>query len=103
MNQILIDRFHLPTESKKIFLERVKINRDFIKNIDGFLGDQTYIREEENKIQFVTIATWKDKQSLENAKTLVFAEYEKQGFVMPEFLKENSIQIEREIYEKMIE
>ncbi|TGK87134.1 antibiotic biosynthesis monooxygenase [Leptospira noumeaensis] len=102
MNQILIDRFRLPAESKKIFLERVKINRDFIKNIDGFLGDQTYIREEQNKIQFITIATWKDKQSLENAKTLVFTEYEKQGFVMPEFLKENSIQIEREIYEKMI-
>ncbi|TGL37825.1 antibiotic biosynthesis monooxygenase family protein [Leptospira perdikensis] len=99
MNQILIDRFQLPKESKEPFLARVQINRDFIKNIEGFMGDQVFIREENSGIQFVTIATWKDKESLENAKTLVVAEYQKQGFVMPEFLKSHSIQIEREIYE----
>ncbi|TGL90973.1 antibiotic biosynthesis monooxygenase [Leptospira congkakensis] len=101
MNQILIDRFRLPKEAKEIFLERVKANRDFIKNLDGFLGDQIFIREETGEIHFITVATWKDKQSLENAKTLVFSEYQKQAFVMPEFLKTHSIQIEREIYEKV--
>ncbi len=101
MNQILIDKFHLPKESKEKFLERVEINRNLIKNLEGFLGDSAYIREENNKIQFVTIATWKNKQSLENAKAVVFAEYQKQNFVMPEFLREYSIQIEREIYEKV--
>lgn len=101
MNQILIDRFDFPKESKEPFLERVKINRDLIKTIDGFLGDETYIREENGRIQFVTIAIWKDQGSLDNAKTLVFSEYQKQCFVMPDFLVRHSIKIERGIYERM--
>ncbi|EMY70000.1 antibiotic biosynthesis monooxygenase family protein [Leptospira vanthielii] len=101
MNQILIDRFDLPKEAKEVFLERVKVNRDFIKTIDGFLGDEAYICEKNGNIQFVTVATWKDQTSLDNAKALVFAEYQKQGFVMPEFLARHSIRIEREIYVRM--
>ncbi|TGM81523.1 antibiotic biosynthesis monooxygenase [Leptospira mtsangambouensis] len=101
MNQILIDRFQLPVESKGTFLERAKINRDFIKSLEGFCEDQAFIREENGMIQFVTIAIWKDKQCLEKAKEMVFLEYKKQGFVMPDFLKTNSIQIERGIYEMM--
>lgn len=101
MNQILIDRFELPKEAKEEFLERVKINRGFIKTIPGFLGDEAYIQEGNDKIRFVTIATWEDQTSLDNAKTLVFAEYQKQGFVMQDFLKNHSIQIERAIYERL--
>ncbi|EMJ86272.1 hypothetical protein [Leptospira meyeri] len=101
MNQILIDRFQLPIESKETFLERVKINRDFIKTLEGFCEDHAFIREENGKIQFVTIAIWKDKHSLDKAKEMVFLEYKKQGFVMPDFLKANLIQIERDIYERL--
>ncbi|EMY61524.1 antibiotic biosynthesis monooxygenase [Leptospira terpstrae] len=101
MNQILIDRFEFPKEAKEVFLERVKQNRDLIKTISGFLGDTAYIHEAEDKILFVTVATWENKTSLDNAKTLVFAAYQKQGFVMPEFLALHSIKIERAIYERM--
>ncbi|PJZ86544.1 antibiotic biosynthesis monooxygenase [Leptospira harrisiae] len=101
MTQILIDRFQLPAESKEFFLERVKINRNFIQTIEGFISDQAFIREENGKIQFVTIATWKNKQSLDHAKTLVIAEYNKQGFDMNDFLKKHLIQINREIFEML--
>ena len=102
MNQILIDRFEFPQEAKEVFLERVKINRNFIKTIPGFLGDEAYIQEGNDKILFLTIATWENQTYLDNAKTLVFSEYQRQGFVMPDFLKNHSIQIERAIYERML-
>ncbi|GBF43015.1 antibiotic biosynthesis monooxygenase [Leptospira ellinghausenii] len=50
----------------------------------------------------MTIATWKDQTSLNNAKALVFSEYQKQGFVMPDFLALHSIQIERAIYARLL-
>ncbi|MCT8333011.1 antibiotic biosynthesis monooxygenase [Leptospira sp. 85282-16] len=101
MNQILIDRFQLPKEAKDVFLKRVKINRDFIKTLPGFLGDEVYFCEKNKNISFVTVAKWKDSDSLENAKALVFSEYQKQNFHMTDFLEKNSIQLEREIYEKI--
>lgn len=101
MNQILIDRFEFPQEAKEVFLERVKINREFIKTIPGFLGDEAYIQEGNDKILFLTIATWENQTCLDNAKKLVFSEYQRQGFVMPDFLTRHSIRIEREIYKRM--
>ncbi|MCG6152133.1 antibiotic biosynthesis monooxygenase family protein [Leptospira bandrabouensis] len=101
MNQILIDRFQLPKKAMDVFLKRVNINRDFIKNIPGFLGDEVYFCEKNETIFFVTIAKWKDQVSLEKAKALVFSEYQKQNFDMPSFLAQHSIQMEREIYHKL--
>lgn len=101
MNQILIDRFEFPQDAKEVFLERVKINREFIKTIPGFLGDEAYIQEGNDKILFLTIATWENQTCLDNAKTMVFSEYQRQGFVMQDFLTRHSIRIEREIYKRM--
>ncbi|TGM79504.1 antibiotic biosynthesis monooxygenase family protein [Leptospira bouyouniensis] len=101
MNQILIDRFQLPKEAKEVFLTRVKINREFIKTIPGFLSDEVYLCEKDNNILLVTVAKWKDQVSLQNAKALVISEYQKQNFDMPQFLALNSIQIEREIFQNL--
>ncbi|TGM37873.1 antibiotic biosynthesis monooxygenase [Leptospira biflexa] len=101
MNQILIDRFQIPKEAKEVFLKRVKINREYIKTIPGFLGDEVFLCEKNNNILVVTVAKWKDKVSLQNAKALVFSEYQKQNFDMNHFLALNSIQIEREIFQNL--
>jgi len=37
MNEILIDRFVVPPEAAEEFLHRVKMNRDFIKKLPGFI------------------------------------------------------------------
>ncbi|HJY13300.1 MAG TPA: hypothetical protein VJ304_10975, partial [Flavobacterium sp.] len=36
MKQIFIDKFTVPEKSKQEFLERVRINRNFIKHLNGF-------------------------------------------------------------------
>jgi len=37
MNEILIDRFVVPPEAAEEFLHRMKMNRDFIKELPGFI------------------------------------------------------------------
>ncbi|AOP33236.1 antibiotic biosynthesis monooxygenase [Leptospira tipperaryensis] len=100
MQKILIDRFILPKSSQEEFFQRVKINRDFIKTLPGFIKDSAYSREEGDLLFFVTVAVWKDQEAIENAKKNVFSEYEKQGFDMPAMLKRLGISIERGIFEE---
>lgn len=102
MQKIFIDRFIVPVPSKEEFFQRVKINREFIKTLPGFIQDFAYIRAEEERIFFVTVAVWKDQESIENAKKSVFSEYEKQGFDMPGMLERLGISIERGVFEKEV-
>lgn len=101
MQKTLIDRFSLGYPAKEEFFQRVRVNRNLISTIPGFIGDFAYIRYEANRIHFVTVATWKNEEAIQNAKKRVFAEYEKEGFDMPGFLSRLGITIEREIYEEM--
>ncbi|EQA43612.1 antibiotic biosynthesis monooxygenase [Leptospira broomii serovar Hurstbridge str. 5399] len=101
MQKILIDRFIVPKTSKEEFLERVRINRSFIKTIPGFVSDSVYIREEEgNRFYFVTFAIWESQEALETAKKAVLAEYQKQGFVLNAMSNRIGISFERGIFEE---
>ncbi|MBM9577077.1 antibiotic biosynthesis monooxygenase [Leptospira sp. 201903070] len=102
MQKILIDRFIVPEPGREEFFQRVKINRDFIKTIPGFIQDSAYYREEGGLLFFVTFAVWKDEAALENAKKNVLAEYERKGFDMPAMLKRLGISIERGIFEGFV-
>ncbi|MBM9499038.1 antibiotic biosynthesis monooxygenase [Leptospira sp. 201903071] len=102
MQKILIDRFIVPKSGREEFFQRVKINRDFIKVLPGFIQDSAYSREEDDLLFFVTVAVWKDEVALENAKKEVFEEYKRQGFDIPAMLKRLGISIERGIFEKHV-
>lgn len=104
MNQIFIDRFVVPEAAKEEFLQRMKINRDFIENLPGFIEDTAYEQiGGDGEISYVTVAVWKDAEAIENARRDVFAMYQKQNFDMPAFLKRLNIKIDRAIYKKMEE
>lgn len=103
MKQILIDRFVVPAAAREEFLRRMKINRDFIKNLPGFIEDAAYEQTggDGSEFNFVTTAVWKNSDSLESAKREVFAFYQKQKFDMPVFLKRLNVKIERAIYREL--
>jgi predicted ester cyclase/heme-degrading monooxygenase HmoA len=95
----LIDKFILPAKAKQEFMQRVNINRAFIKNLDGFIEDAAYERVDEvGNLIFVTVAIWKNEEAINKAKEAVQAEYKKEGFNMPEFLKRLDIMIDRGVY-----
>jgi heme-degrading monooxygenase HmoA len=102
MQQIFIDKFIIPQASKNEFLERMNINRSFIKKQPGFVGDSAYERiDEKGNLVCVTIAIWENEDVLKSAKEAVQAEYKKQGFNLAAMLERLNITIERGAYTKM--
>jgi steroid delta-isomerase-like uncharacterized protein len=94
-----IDKFFVPAAAKKEFYERVRINRRFIKQLPGFIGDAAYEYTDENgNLVFVTVAQWESKEAIGKAKEAVQAEYQKEGFDMPGMLKRLNITIDRGVY-----
>ena len=101
MKQIFIDKFIVPEKSKQEFLERVSINRNFIKHLNGFIKDEAYERTDENgNLIYMTIAVWENETVLKKAKESVQAEYKKEGFNIAEMFERLNIVMERNIYKE---
>ncbi|WP_337968159.1 hypothetical protein [uncultured Flavobacterium sp.] len=101
MKQIFIDKFIVPAQSKQEFLERVAINRNFIRNLNGFIKDEAYERiDEQGNFIFMTIAVWENETVLKKAKEAVQSEYKKEGFDITEMFARLKITIDRNIYKE---
>jgi heme-degrading monooxygenase HmoA len=101
MHQIFIDKFIVPEKSKQEFLERVRINRNFIKHLNGFIKDDAYERTDENgNLIYMTIAIWENEAVLKKAKETVQAEYKKEGFNISEMFERLNIVMDRNIYKE---
>lgn len=101
MRQIFIDTFIVPEKSKQEFLERVSINRNFIKHLSGFIKDDAYERTDENgNLIYMTIAIWENEAVLKKAKETVQTQYKKEGFNISEMFERLNIVMERNIYKE---
>jgi heme-degrading monooxygenase HmoA len=99
--QILIDKFIVPANAIPEFTERMNINREFIKNLPGFMEDAVYQRaDEQGNLICVTVAVWATEDALKKAKEAVQAEYKKQGFNFQAMIERLNITIDRGVYEK---
>ena len=97
-----IDKFLVPKGSIEEFTQRMNYNRNFIKNLPGFINDQVYEKtDEDGNITIITIATWKDQESVDIARDVVQSEYKRTGFNPVEFYKRLNIKMERGIYHQM--
>ncbi|WP_431213093.1 ester cyclase [Puia sp. P3] len=99
----LIDKFFIPADAKEEFYERMKINRDFIKKLPGFIGDDAYTYFDDNdNLICVTVARWRNMDFINMAKEAVQAEYKRENFDMPAMLKRLNISIDRGVYRPFI-
>jgi len=99
--QVLIDKFIVPQNARQEFVERMNINRNFIKGLDGFVRDNVYERtDEQGNIIVVTIAVWQNEEAIKKAKEAVQEEYKRLNFNMPEMLKRLNITIDRGVYKR---
>ena len=101
MQVVFIDRFVVPNAAKAEFLERMKINRDFIKTLPGFIEDSAYEEAGGAESHYVTTALWRDEEAIQKAKAAVTAEYQREGFNLPEFMEKLNIKMERGVYKKL--
>ena len=98
-----IDKFFVPEKAKQEFMERVRINRNFIKTLPGFIEDTAYERTDEHgNLIFITIAVWENEEALKKAKEAVQAEYKKQGFDLAAMFERLNITMDRGIYQEAI-
>ncbi|WP_177230283.1 ester cyclase [Chitinophaga sp. CF118] len=101
-NVRFIDKFLVPANAKNEFYERVRINRNFIKQLPGFIEDAAYERTDENgNLICITVALWENAAALNKAKEAVQAEYKKQGVDMPAMLKRLNVIADRGVYSKL--
>jgi heme-degrading monooxygenase HmoA len=99
---VLIDKFIVHQNAKQEFVERMNINRNFIKNLPGFVEDKVYERvDEQGNLVVVTVAVWENEEAIKKAKEVVQAEYKNQNFNMQEMLKRLGITIDRGIYARV--
>jgi len=102
MEQIFIDRFIIPQSAKAEFTERMQINRHFISKLPGFVRDDVYERMgEDGSLLCITIAVWANEAMLKNARELVQAEYQREGFNLPALLERLGIRMERGQYSRL--
>lgn len=103
MKQIFIDKFIVPEKSKQEFLQRLNINRNFIKNLNGFIKDEAYERTDEHgNLIFMTIAVWENEAVLKKAKEAAQASYKKEGFDITEMFTRLNITMDRNIYKESV-
>ncbi|SEN90661.1 hypothetical protein SAMN05192574_104554 [Mucilaginibacter gossypiicola] len=100
MKQIFIDQFIVPAIAQQEFKERMKVNRDFIKKLDGFVEDKAYERHDERgNLICITTAIWENEYVLQKAKEAVQQLYQQQGFDMKAMLQRLHISMERNTYQ----
>ncbi len=102
MKQFFIDKFTIPKSAREEFVQRMNLNRNFIKNLPGFIQDTVYERSDENgNIIALTIAVWENEEAIKKAKEAVQKEYKRIGFNPEEMLTRLNILMDREIYKEM--
>jgi heme-degrading monooxygenase HmoA len=103
--RIFIDRFIVPQNSKPEFIERMNINRNFIKTLPGFIEDKVYERiDDQGNLICVTVAVWASEEAIKSAREIVQAEYKKEGFNLPAMLERLNISmVERGVYTRQME
>ncbi len=96
-----IDKFLVPKNSNAEFVQRMNYNRNFIKNLPGFIKDDVYQQEDKDgSFSIITIAAWQSQSHLDSAKQAVQQEYQRIGFNPLEFYKRLNITMDRGVYEK---
>lgn len=81
---------------------QMKIHRDFIKNLPGFLEDDVFVQTCEGcHFIVITVARWKNRESVDAARKAVQEEYKRIGFDISGFLKCLNITFERGFYNRL--
>ena len=98
----LIDKFFVPANSKKEFIERMIYNQNFIKTLPGFIKMETFQQTDSNgNVSIITNATWENKDFISKTKDAIMAEFRRIGFNPDEFYQRLNIKLERGIYHEM--
>jgi heme-degrading monooxygenase HmoA len=99
MQEVLIDAFVIPDESRQPFLERSRVVQSFLKTlpsfVEGFLHEKT---EGDGRHSCITTAVWESAEAFENAKIAAAAEFQRRGFDPQDATRRWKIEAERAVF-----
>ena len=100
----VIDKIYIPVNAISAYSEKSAYILDILHKQAGLIKFEIFQQKDESgNLSIITIATWKNQQHLDNAKSVVQEEMKKAGLNMPDFLKQQGIQMDRGIYHRSME
>jgi hypothetical protein len=94
-----IDKFIVPAPAKAEFYNMIRLNRNFVKNLPGFIEGADYERtDEQDNLIYVSVAKWESTQAIDKAKEMVEAEHKKPGFDTTALVERLGIILDRALY-----
>ncbi|WP_157813377.1 hypothetical protein [Flavobacterium sp. 5] len=99
-----IDKFYVPKSSVNEFKQKANYNRTFIKTLAGYINGEAFEQTDTlGNLTILTIATWENQEYLDNAKSMIQAEFKRAHFNPTEFYQRLNIKLERGVYQELVE
>ena len=95
----VIDKISVPANAIATFAEKAAYIGNVVRQQAGFIKYEIFqLKGDNGTLKIITVATWADRQYLDNAQLAVKEAMNKAGINMPSFLEKNGIVMERDIY-----
>ncbi|MGE8241993.1 antibiotic biosynthesis monooxygenase family protein [Sphingobacterium sp. GVS05A] len=95
----VIDKITIPAKAIEAYTEKAAYIRNIIRHQPGFIKYEIFqSKSNSGELKVITIATWKNGKYLDNARLVIKEIMKQAGINMPNFLEENSITMERDIF-----
>lgn len=86
-----IDHFTCPVAHLSVFTQRLAIIHGYLETLEGCLYSRVGVSHADGSATIVTVAEWRDREALVEAKAAVNRFYEKLGFDPAAFMAGHSI------------
>jgi hypothetical protein len=96
-----IDRFTCPVVHLSVFTGRLAIIHRYLETLEGCLYNRIGVSEADGNATIVTVAEWRDRAALVEAKAAVNRFYEKLGFDPAAFMDGHGIKGEFGTYDAL--
>jgi steroid delta-isomerase-like uncharacterized protein len=97
-----VDKFIVPNNGRKEFLDRVRQTHELLRTLPGFMQD--FVLEqtaEPGEYNVVTIVEWESTESVENAKSAVLTRHKEMNFDPQELFNRIGIKADRAHYRRI--
>ncbi|MDR2274852.1 MAG: antibiotic biosynthesis monooxygenase [Sphingobacterium sp.] len=100
----VIDKISIPKKAIAAYSEKSIFIRNTLRQQPGFVKYEIFQQTgDRGDLLVITVATWSDRQHIDNARLVIREEMQKVGINMPAFLEQNGITMERDIYQVVVE
>lgn len=96
-----IDRFTCPVVNLSVFTEKLATIHRYLETLEGCLYSRVGVSEADGNATIVTVAEWRDRAALVEAKAIVNRFYEKLGFDPAAFMAGHGIKGEFGTYDAL--